>query len=69
MQNIYFNFTVLKTEVEKICKSIVMDNKNYDRPYIISPFYQTSTLKKKVVFSFSTCFEPANKFKINKRDN
>lgn len=46
-----------------------MDNKNYDRPYIISPFYQTSTLKKKVVFSFSTCFEPANKFKINKRDN
>lgn len=42
-----------------------MDNKNYDRPYIISPFYQTSTLKKKVVFSFSACFEPANKFKIN----
>lgn len=33
-----------------------MDNKNYDCPYIISPFYQTSTLKKKVVFSFSTCF-------------
>lgn len=44
-----------------------MDNKNYDCPYIISPFYQTLKKKKS---SFSTCFEPVNKFKINKfRDN
>lgn len=29
----------------------------------------TSSVLSIRVFSFSTCFEPANKFKINKRDN